>query len=248
MIYDTVIIGSGYYSTAYALNHKNTLIIEKTQLLDPNFCGRLCRFDMSVSEPESADAKALWAAFHEEGLLKDGRIAVNELEPALCRFVQGKNLNILLGTFCLNIQKSDAFYELEICSNEGIQTLYAKNVIDATVPWGNRLNFLVCAKQQVPPKVEGISRAFYPDQFRISVSFDGITDINEAKKLALETYEAALIEADAPIILMAYRLDGAPVQQPYTDEKGVLHIDERAFGDLFTAYEKGECYDGTFHS
>ena len=247
-LYNTIVIGSGYYSVAYALNHEKTLIIEETQLLDPNFCARLCSFEMDANQPNSPDAKSLFGAFRGEGLLKAGCIAVNELETAFCRFVQGRELNVLLGTVCLEIREHRDGFAVDICNNDGISTLYAKTIIDARVPRGDQLNFLVCTPDSAPPAVEEIHPAFYPDQFRISAPFPGVADINEAKMLALETHEAALAEVGARIILMAYQLDGAPIQQPYTDDNGILHVDERAFGNVFAAYQEGEIIDGAFHT
>ena len=46
MSYETVILGSGYFSLGYASSHKDTLIIEETQLLDPHFFGTLSGFDV----------------------------------------------------------------------------------------------------------------------------------------------------------------------------------------------------------
>lgn len=238
---DTVILGSGYFSAGFALNHEGTLVIEETQLLDPNFCARLSGFAMDAERPSSPDAASLFDTLLKEGVFNNGKMAVNELEPAFCRFLEKRALNILLGSFCTGLKRKDDGFELEICNNEGISRISAKRVIDARVPCGGRMNLLVALKDGTLPRIEGAAPAFYPDQCTLSADLDRVTDINEAKSLILEKFEDALAEAGARIVLTSYRMDGAPIEDAYTDAIGVLHIDERAFGDIFSAYEKGEC-------
>lgn len=238
---DTVILGSGYFSAGFALNHEGALIIEETQLLDPNFCARLSGFDMKAERPRSPDAASLFDTLLKEGVFNNGKMAVNELEPAFCRFLEKRELNILLGSFCTGLKRKDNGFELEICNNEGISHISAKKIIDARIPCGSRMNLLVALKDGTLPRIEGAAPAFYPDQCTLSADLDRVTDINEAKSLILEKFEDALAEAGARIVLTSYRMDGAPIEDAYTDAIGVLHIDERAFGDIFSAYEKGEC-------
>ena len=239
MNYETVIIGGGYFSAGYALSHKNTLIIEETQLLDPNFCGRLLGFDMICERPEGGDAAALFDAFFKEELIGDGRLSVNELEPAFCRFLEGRGLDFLLGTVCTDIEKTEGGYKLEICNNEGVSDIFAKKVIDTRVPLGNQMILLVELNDGAYPKLDGVRPAFDKNQCIIPVEFEGVTDHNEAKSLALKKCVDALAEVGARIILTSYRMCGAPIKEAYTDEEGILHVDERAFGDIFGAYAKG---------
>lgn len=239
MNYDTVIIGSGYFSAGYALSHKNTLVIEETQLLDPNFCGRLLGFDMKCKRPTERDGGALFDAFEAEGIMGDGKLAVNELEPAFCRFLEGRGLELLLGTVCTEIDKNEGGYRIEICNNEGINEVFAKEVIDARVPFGSTLTLLLATKDGVYPSLDCVRPAFYPDQCVVSLELEGVSDLNEAKSLVLELCEEKLAEVGARIVLTSYRMGGAPIKEAYRDEKGILHIDERAFGDIFGAYAKG---------
>ena len=248
MIYETVILGSGYFSLGYASSHDKTLIIEETQLLDPHFFGTLSGFSMSVGDICAKGEKALLESFVDEGVIADGRVAVNELEPALCRFVECQMPDILLGSFCSDIRKTDNGYEVEICNNEGVSRVLANRVIDTRLPAGNKINLLLAVNAENLPKAEGLQPAFYSDQAVVSLEFDSPCDINEAKSRALNLLEDTLRASGARIVCTSYRMFGADKFAPYTDEKGVLHVDETNMGGIFAAYGKGELFDDTFGS
>ena len=241
-IFDTVVLGSGYFSLGYAATHENTLIIEDTQLLDPNFYGTLSGFGMKSEKLCAKGAASLYNAFVNEGIVGEDRLAVNELEPALCRFVEGKAPNILLGTFCIGVKKTDCGYEISFCNNEGINRVLAKRVIDTRIACGNRMNILVAVKDQKEPELSAVSKAFYDDQRLIELDFDGNIDINDAKSKALDLVEDELAEAGARIVGTSYRMCGTPITEIYEDENEVLHVDERKFDGIFAAYEKGETW------
>ena len=242
MTYETVILGSGYFSLGYASTHKNTLIVEATQLADPNFFGTFDGFGMKTERPGAKGAEKLYDAFFKEGIIGEESLAVNELEPALCRFVSEDIPNVLFGSFCTEIKKNADGYELEICNNEGLSTIFAKMVIDARVSAGNKINILIALTEGRLPDVNGAMKAFYENQGVISLCFDGVYDINKTKLLALEAVEEKLVEVEAKIMGSSYRMCGAPVTDVYEDSLGITHIDERSFGDIFAAYEKGELW------
>ena len=240
--YDTVILGSGYFSLGYAATHESTLIIEDTQLLDPNFYGTLSGFDMKCAKPSSKGANLLYDAFAGEGVLGEEKLAVNELESVLCRFVESRKPNILFGTFCIGVEKSEGAYKVSFCNNEGINSVFAKRVIDARVACGNSMCILVAVKDGQEPKLSAISNAFYDDQRLVKFDFEGNIDINDAKSRMLDLIESELAAVGARIVCMSYRMCGAPITEIYEDENAVLHVDERYFDGIFAAYEKGEAW------
>ena len=240
LMFDTVILGSGYFSLGFAMNHKNTLIIEDTQLLDPNFYGVLSGFDMKVEKPSAKGAVALYEAFVKEGIVGEHGLAANELEPALCRFVGNKMPGVLLGTFCVGVEKTPDGYEVSLCNNEGVSRIFAKNVIDTRVAYGNCIKFLIAVNDGKEPALSSLYPAFYGDQRVAEVRFDRNIDINDAKSKALDMIGGALSDVGARIVSTSYRMCGAPLTESYEDENAILHVDERSFGDIFAAYEKGE--------
>ena len=242
MRYDTAVIGSGYFSLGYAQSHKNTLIIEETQLVDPNFFGRLDGFDMVTRRPNAKAAAELYDALDADGVIGEGGLAVNELEPAVCRFLRGKEPDILLGTVCVGIEKERGGYRVSVCNNEGISELHCKRVIDTRIEQGNVMNILIAIKDGKEPRIEGISPAFYGDQRLLTINMGDISDINEAKSRALDIIEDSFKAVGARAVGLSYRMLGASCFEPYTDGDGIFHVDERSFGDIFTAFEKGETY------
>lgn len=240
MDFQTVILGSGYFSLGYASTHENTLIIEDTQLFDPHFCGTLSGFNMKTKRPASKGAVALYDAFVADEAVGDAGLAVNELEPALCRFALGNMPNVLLGSFCTDVKKTAEGYEVTFCNNNGISRVLARRVIDTRIAYGNKMNLLIAVKDGAEPRLSCVKPAFYADQRVIELEFDGAPDVNEAKSQVLDMLEEKLAEVGARIVGMSYRMCGAPVSEPFVDGIGVLHVDERGFDDIFAAYEQGE--------
>ena len=83
-VYDTIIIGSGYFAWGYALTHENTLIVEETQVADRHFGGCLRGFECEAPVLSTEGARALWDHVCTLGLFRNGRLSVTGLEAALC--------------------------------------------------------------------------------------------------------------------------------------------------------------------
>ena len=79
------------------------------------------------------------------------------------------------------------------------------------------------------PELRAIDRVLSKTGIKIAMAALGTGD----------EYKEKLAEVGARIVLTSYRMGGAPIKEAYRDEKGILHIDERAFGDIFGAYAKG---------
>ena len=239
-MYETVILGCGYFSLGYAYSHDDTLIIEETQLADPHYFGTLEGFGTTCVKPTSVGGAALFDAFGSDGVLANGKLAVNELEPALCRFVKGFEPEILLGSFCTDIKKTLRGYDITFCNNEGLGVVSAKRVIDTRQRGGNRMNLLLAVDESKRLNLENVSNAFYDNQKVWSVELDGTNDINEAKSRIIELYGDSLREAGARIITTSYRMFGEKGVEPYTDETEILKVNEIVWNDPFEAFEKGE--------
>jgi hypothetical protein len=238
--FETLIIGSGYYSLGYASTHSRTLITEETQLLDPHFGGTLSGFMMKTQIPADGGARKLYDAFVKEELIGDGKLSVSELEGALCRFAQKDMPNILLGSFCTKITRLAGGYEVEVCNNSGVTVVHVDKIIDTRVPAGDKINLLVALKDKQLPDIETVSPAFYDDQCVVSFKLEQGSNINRAKSQAVKKYLGALLAVGARIADVSYRTYGAELFERFVDANGILHVDERAFDDIFAAYGKGE--------
>ena len=240
VMYETVILGSGYFSFGYAYTHKNTLIIEETQLADPHFFGELRGFELDCVRPTSKGGAELYDAFLNDGVLKDGRLAVNELESAFCRFIKGFEPEILLGSFCTDIEKTDEGYDITVCNNEGLSRVSAHRIIDTRQRGGRSINILLALKDGKMPNVGQIAPAFYGDRAVWSVEFEDETDVNKAKSLILDTYGSLLRECGARIITTSYRMFDKTAHEPIENELGIEEVDENVWNTPFDAFAKGE--------
>ena len=88
----------------------------------------------------------------------------------------------------------------------------------------------------------GNSDSFYAEGNKSTVQSPGWV-----KRFGLDAFEYeagnGLAAGEASL-----RAIGAKAREPYTDEMGILHIDETSMGGIFSAYEKGELFDDTFGS
>ena len=238
--YDTVIVGSGFYSFGYAAAHGNTLIVEETHLADRHFSGCLRGFSYADAPLSAPMAKALAAYMREHGIVCGDRICVPALEAGLCAFFADCSFEVLLGTTCTEIEKDGEGYRLLLFNSEGISTVSAKRVIDTRVCGGNVLNILVQGGIGNIVQEVSISNAFYSGQKILSLHFGNETDINRAKAEAYPRLRELLMPTGATVLQMAYRMYRAEPSVPFIDDKGVWRIDESFFGDPFTAFERGE--------
>lgn len=238
--YDTVIVGSGFYSFGYATAHGSTLIVEETHLADRHFSGCLRGFADKAPILTAPGAIALSKHMRDIGIVRDGAVCVPALEAGLCDFLADRVSSVLLGTACMEIQKDGEEYRLSLCNNEGLSTVAARRVIDTRVGLGNVLNVLVEGK--IDNKIQGLSvnNAFYSGQKILSLHFEKRADINLAKVEAYERLKPMLSSTGAKILQTAYLMYSADSAAPYTDSRGILHVDETFFADPFTAFEKGE--------
>ena len=238
--YDTVIVGSGFYSFGYAAAHPKTLIVEETHLADRHFSGCLRGFSCAGASLNAPMAKALAAYMREHGIVRGDQICVPALEAGLCAFFADRAFDVLLGTTCMDIETSGEEYRLSLCNNEGLSNVAAKRVIDTRVCGGDVMNVLV--QGGIDNIIQGISvgDAFYNDQKILSLHFENGVDINRAKEEAYPRLRDLLTPTGATVLQMAYRMYSTEPAAPFTDDKDILRIDESFFGDPFIAFEKGE--------
>lgn len=239
-VYDTILIGSGYFAWGYALTHENTLIVEETQVADRHFGGCLRGFECKAPVLSTEGARALWDHVCALGLFRDGRLSVTGLEAALCEAFEKRFPEILLGTTCMEICREDGGYALSIHNCEGLGTLRARRVIDTRVTGGQWLNVLICAGEGGLPEGDALSPAFYEGQGVCSFFLPEASDINHAKVLAYDRLRPLLTSVGAKAAQTSYRMYKDSAEAPYIDDLEILHVDETFFGDPFTAFEKGE--------
>ena len=129
MKYDAIIIGSGYFSIGYALTHPSTLIIERAQILDPNFGGTLSGFTV-CTEVTTAKSSPIATHFADSGFLKNGAFHANLSEIALSSFVADSSLSVLLVTEIVNVERTADGFKVTYMNADGMTEAEADKVFD----------------------------------------------------------------------------------------------------------------------
>ena len=190
-VYDSLIIGSGYSSSGYALTKKNCIICEESHCCDTHFYLPLKGFKHVKYTPVTTLGKRLDALFESYGLFKDDSMCPNCFESAFCRFLSGENADILLKCRVVKTVLTDGgIYEVTVSTAEGLNTLYAKNVFDTSKASGKATRYITvlymgsdgAAAENALSKVftdATFTTAFYSGRFAMHLPAGEITDINE---------------------------------------------------------------------
>ena len=213
-IYDTLILGSGYYSAGYALSRGNCAIVEEHQMCDTSFYLPLRAFAYHPYAPTTEEGRALEATFCELGLFASGMQNVNAFECAFCKYLLSRDLIPLLKSRAVALERlEDGTYDATISSNEGLTHLYARRVLDTVArPTGRRITVLYSTKD-----AEGtaellltafpgasIEPAFYAERYALRIPVEGY-DENTVKPWIHDTWcrvqPAARILSIAPVFL-----------------------------------------------
>ncbi len=132
-IYDTLIIGSGYSSQGYALTRGNCIICEENQCCDTHFYLPLSSFLCDSYTPVTEKGKRLSQIFDKYNIIKNGYMYTNALECAFCEFLSREKMQTLLKCRVVKAEKQhDDLFKVTVYTNEGLSSLYAKNVYDTT--------------------------------------------------------------------------------------------------------------------
>lgn len=209
-IYDTLLIGSGYTSTGYAIRNKNTIICQPHQICDTSFYLPLRSFQHQPYTPKTEEGARLFHIFQALSLFKNGQQNTNGFECALCQYIIETELNVLLKCRVISTsQRPDGIYDVTIHSNEGLTHLFARNILNTqNSSAGNRFTLLfLCenietAKKQLLATFPGsqIEPAFYPGRYALRIPVAN-TDVNRIKKDVYDKWCSS--EIDAKILYMA---------------------------------------------
>ena len=160
MLYDTLIIGSGYASLGYALTGGNTLICEASELCDTEFCMPVRGFGRVADPCEYPLGKELLDYYERLGIIRDGVPNTTALECGFCGFAIEHGADIRLKCRVVDtVRADDGVITARLISGGGIEHVYARRVIDMRTPAGSRyLTFLFTADSK--NDVDAIASAF----------------------------------------------------------------------------------------
>ena len=131
-VYDTIVFGSGFVSLGYAATHENTLIIERTELIEKDFSAALNPGKNWDTKAKNKETDMLIKNLTDAGLIENDKADVVTFPPFICDYVKKNDFKILLLTEVLSIEKKGDLFAVSVYNNEGIDTLFAKKILDTT--------------------------------------------------------------------------------------------------------------------
>lgn len=186
MIYDVIVIGSGYLSAGISTSVKNSLIVEETECIDTHFYLPLKGYRYVAYLPITDEGKYLFSIFNELGVFKNGFQNVNGFECALCKYVEDKKLNLLIKSRVVEIHKLRNTYRLTIQNNAGLKTVECKRLIDTTsVRKNGNYTMLFTGSESEAFKVKNAFKgkvlpAFYNNRYALTIPANDM-DENDIK-------------------------------------------------------------------
>ena len=218
-IYDTLIIGSGYFSAGFAASHENTVICESSEGCDTGFYLPLSGFKHHPYAPKSAEGERLLQIFESLSLFSDGMQNTAAFECALCKYICDAGQDVLLKCRVISTDvTADGVIDATIQTNEGLSHVFTREIIDTrTKAEKKRLTVLFVTdnirdtEREISSEFEGafIEPAFYENRYALYIPV-GDTDVNRVKIFVYEKWKN--LTTDAKIIYIApafYSPDGS---------------------------------------
>lgn len=209
---DTLLLGSGYTSIGYAASGADCLIAEEQEIADTHFYLPLRSYRHTPYTPVTEEGRALSGIFDSLGLFRDGKQNVNGFEPALCRYLEERELPLLFKCRAVRREEHDGRTLVTLSTNEGLLTVACRRVIDTRSGKRNeRMTVLIRACEEAAAIAASLltgwemTEAFYPDHYALFAPLSG--DVNVALCRiadALDGAEGIRILAVAP----AFAADG----------------------------------------
>ena len=220
-IYDTLIIGSGYFSAGFAASHKNTIICEPSEGCDTGFYLPLSGFKHHPYAPKSRDGESLLQIFESLSLFSDGMQNTSAFECALCKYICDKGIDVLLKCRVISADMTaDGIIDATVQTNEGLSHVFTRKIIDTrTKAEKKRLTVLFVtenirdAERAISLTFDGafIEPAFYENRYALYIPM-GDTDVNRVKLFVYEKWKK--LTSDAKILYIAptfYSPDSSPI-------------------------------------
>ena len=216
-VYDTLIIGSCYFSAGYAAANPRTVICEEHQICDTSFYLPMRSFRHTPYSPITEEGATLLHRFHALSLFRGNEQNTNGFEFAFCQYIAEKKPELLLKCRVIHIkQQTDGIYDVTVQTNHGLEHLFAEKILDTT-DRSDQKHFtvlFVCddiqkAKDKLLAAFNGaqIEPAFYKGRYALHMAV-GNTDENRIKLGVYKTW--CSLDTDAKILYMAPVFYGAP--------------------------------------
>ena len=239
-IFDTLIIGSGYFSAGYAL-HGNCIICEENQVCDNHFYLPLRDYTYVPYAPKTEEGKRLQEIFVDLGLFSETVQNLNGFESGFCKYLTDSDIEILLKCRVIRAEKMEnGIYDITIHTNEGLLHKYAKQVIDTREPqkdtWFTILftsENIEADKEQLLRTFDGayVEKAFYENWYALHIKTESYNE-NDIKLYVYNQWKA--LDIHGKILYMA------PVFYSKCEDNNVLL--DSTYKNPIKAFEAGYFY------
>lgn len=201
-LYDTLIIGSGYFSVGYALSRGNSLICEEHQICDVGFYLPMRAFSYKHYEPKTAEGRSLFNLFDSLSLFGGREQNVNRFEFAFCKYILDCPVELLLKCRVVSAEKGeDGIYDVTLQTNAGLTGVRAREILNTTSSGTDKRHTTLfvsdeAGAQEVANVFSGsfVEKAFYKDRYALHLPV-GIEDENEIKARVYEKWVSSGIKA-----------------------------------------------------
>ena len=140
--YDTAILGATFLGLSAALNLENVVVIERGGLFGSEYVANYKICEPKNINPQTKSGREFLNDLKERGLISE----TGEIYPAptvyvLSSFLKDKNIDILLMTETINIERRDGLFYITVYHTQGYEVIIAKRILDTTTLgiWYNNL-------------------------------------------------------------------------------------------------------------
>lgn len=210
-VYETLIIGCGYYSAGYAAAKGNCIICEEHQVCDTSFNLPLRSFSYTPYVPKTKEGNTLFNCFNSLSLFKNEKQNAHAFEIAFCKYIVGSKIKVLLKCRVIKtVMREDGIFDVTIQTNEGLNHLFAKKILNTVNSSADKMYTVLFVCNDIEKEKNKllaafnsstVEPAFYDGRYALHLTTPNNADENYIK---CEVYNTWLsIDTDAKILYMA---------------------------------------------
>lgn len=128
-----LVVGASFAALGFAVNNSDTLILEKTECLCPEYAFRFCPAG-NVADSKRESNMVLYDWLKSKSLISDdGEVDTCALNSPICAFALNMGVDCLLDTAVVSVrQNNNGGYIVTCIGNSGVREIYAQHVLDTT--------------------------------------------------------------------------------------------------------------------
>lgn len=250
--YKVAFIGGSAFSCGGAITYGDqAVILERNIVLAPEFAITLNK--TKISEAVTEDGVELYKELLRKGLLKNGIVHLPPVSDILAILMAKKKCNVVLDCEIVSINKKNDVYEILFWACDGLNTIYAENIIDTTergfMDVGNKYivkQFLCGAVKGNTKKLNDGENYFFikglfDDEIIFVCKIPPRTDYHDARMIFHDEWKKArLNNADLCLISEALKMS-----YEYVENAGLIvdnnyrWIPSGRYEDIMQAFEEG---------